>query len=303
LALREHPRRGDVTARLVELDPRIAAAARQCAAAAGLAQVEVVTGDAAQTGVYTGLVPASLVLACGVFGNITDGDVARTIRCCTGLCAPGGTVVWTRARREPDLIPQICDWFAAEGFALVGVSEPGTGWAVGAHRFEEQSTTLPDQKMFTFAGYDVLGRAATAIRTCEDGSGLRQRGQDVLSRAAPRSVREERDWRPRKCEAALPGLDDELGGRSPDRGRTAMRGRTAAPDEQGAGHRSERRREDQDRLQAAGYPGSVAPDRLRAPGDPAADPGQPGPDLLDPGYLLVPGEPGKDGEQRDQAGI
>jgi hypothetical protein len=156
LALREHPRRGDVTARLVELDPRIAAAARQCAAAAGLAQVEVVTGDAAQTGVYAGLVPASLVLACGVFGNITDGDVARTIRCCTGLCAPGGTVVWTRARREPDLIPQICDWFAAEGFALVGVSEPGTGWAVGAHRFEGQSTTLPDQKMFTFVGYDVL---------------------------------------------------------------------------------------------------------------------------------------------------
>lgn len=148
--LREHPRRRDVTARLVELDPRNAAAARQRAAAAGLTQVEVVTGDAAQTGVYTGLVPANLVLACGVFGNITDEDVARTIRCCTGLCAPGGTVVWTRGRREPDLVPQICDWFAAEGFALVGVSEPGTRWAVGAHRFEGKSRPLPDQKMFTF---------------------------------------------------------------------------------------------------------------------------------------------------------
>ncbi len=122
--LREHPRRRDVTARLVELDPRNAAAARQRAADAGLTQVEVVTGDAAQPGVYAGLIPASLVLACGVFGNITDEDVARTIRCCTGLCAPGGTVVWTRGRREPDLVPQICDWFAAEGFALVGMSEP-----------------------------------------------------------------------------------------------------------------------------------------------------------------------------------
>ena len=120
--LREHPRRRDVAARLVELDPRNAAAARQRAAAAGLAQVEVVTGDAAQTGAYAGLIPAGLVLACGVFGNITDGDVARTIRCCAGLCAPGGTVVWTRGRREPDLIPQICDWFAAECFALAGVS-------------------------------------------------------------------------------------------------------------------------------------------------------------------------------------
>ena len=122
--LREHPRRGDVTARLVELDPRNAAAARQLAADAGLTQVEVVTGDAAQTDVYAGLVPASLVLACGVFGNITDEDVARTIRCCAGLCAPGGTVVWTRGRGEPDLVPQICDWFAAEGFELLGVSEP-----------------------------------------------------------------------------------------------------------------------------------------------------------------------------------
>jgi ubiquinone/menaquinone biosynthesis C-methylase UbiE len=162
--LREHPRRRDVTARLVELDPRNAAAARQRAADAGLSQVEVVTADAAQAGVYAGLIPAGLVLACGVFGNITDEDVARTIRCCTGLCAPGGTVVWTRGRREPDLVRQICDWFAAEGFALVGVSEPvgvseavgtpgpGKRWAVGAHRFEGQPRTLPDQKMFTFAG-------------------------------------------------------------------------------------------------------------------------------------------------------
>jgi hypothetical protein len=162
--LREHPRRRDVAARLVELDPRNAAAARQRAAAAGLTQVEVVTGDAAQTGAYAGLIPAGLVLACGVFGNITDGDVARTIRCCAGLCAPGGTVVWTRGRGEPDLVPQICDWFAAEGFALVGVSEPvgapdpRTRWAVGAHRFGGPSRTLPDQKMFTFAGRDVLNR-------------------------------------------------------------------------------------------------------------------------------------------------
>jgi hypothetical protein len=162
--LRAHPRRRDVAARLVELDPRNAAAARQRAAAAGLTQVEVVTGDATQTGAYAGLIPAGLVLACGVFGNITDGDVARTIRCCAGLCAPGGTVVWTRGRGEPDLVPQICDWFAAEGFALVGVSEPvgapdpRTHWAVGAHRFGGPSRTLPDQKMFTFAGRDVLKR-------------------------------------------------------------------------------------------------------------------------------------------------
>jgi hypothetical protein len=157
--LRDHPRGGDVTARLVELDPRNTETARHLAAAAGLAQVEVVTGDAAQTDAYAGLVPASLVLACGVFGNITDEDIVRTIRCCTGLCAAGGTVIWTRGRREPDMIPQICDWFAAEGFELVGVSEPGTRWGVGAHRFAGTPTPLPaGEQMFTFVGYDVLRR-------------------------------------------------------------------------------------------------------------------------------------------------
>ena len=164
--LRDHPRRRDVTARLVELDPGLAAAARQRAAEAGLSQVEVVTGDAAQTSVYAGLIPASLVLACGVFGNITDADVSRTIRCCAGLCAPGGTVVWTRGRGEPDLIPQICDWFAAEGFALVDVSEPGTRWGVGAHRFGGPSRPLPDQKMFTFDGRDVPGPDRGRGRGC-----------------------------------------------------------------------------------------------------------------------------------------
>ena len=76
------------------------------------------------------------MLACGVFGNITDEDVARTIRCCAGLCATGGTVVWDSAgAREPDLVPQICEWFAAEDFELLGVSGAGDQGGVGAHRF------------------------------------------------------------------------------------------------------------------------------------------------------------------------
>ena len=158
--LREHPRAPDVTARLVELDPHNAAIARQSAADAGLTQVEVVTGDAARTDLYAGLVPARLVLACGVFGNITDEDVARTIRYCAGLCAAGGTVVWTRGRGEPDLIPQICEWFAAEGFELLGVSEPGTRWGVGAHRFAGTPRPLPaGEQMFTFVGHDQLRRS------------------------------------------------------------------------------------------------------------------------------------------------
>lgn len=40
-----HPRRAEVTARLVELEPRNAAAARQRAAAAGLPLVDVLAGE------------------------------------------------------------------------------------------------------------------------------------------------------------------------------------------------------------------------------------------------------------------
>ena len=116
-----HPRGADVTARLVELDRRNAAAALDLAAAAGLAQVEVILADAAEPAAYAGLVPADLVLACGVFGNITDADVRQTIQRLPQLCAAGGTVIWTRGRWAPDLIPQICDWLAERASRTVAV--------------------------------------------------------------------------------------------------------------------------------------------------------------------------------------
>jgi hypothetical protein len=37
------------------------------------------------------MVPADLVLAWGVFGNITDEDIERTIEACTQVCRSGGT--------------------------------------------------------------------------------------------------------------------------------------------------------------------------------------------------------------------
>ncbi len=150
-ALAGHPRRADVKARLVELDERNATIARQSAAAAGLDGVEVVTGDAALISNYAGLVPAYLVLVCGVFGNMTDADVERTIGYCRQLCAHGGTVVWTRGRFEPDLVPQICEWFAGHGFEELWVSEPGVGYGAGAHRFTASPEPLEaGARMFIF---------------------------------------------------------------------------------------------------------------------------------------------------------
>lgn len=144
-------------ARLVELDPRNAEGARRAAAEAGLRGVEVVTGDAAATRHYVDLAPAQLVVMCGVFGNITDADVQRVLDRCTGLCATGGTLVWTRHRQPPDLVPRICEWLAERGFEQRWLSEPNAGFGVGVHRFAGEPRLLAaDESMFTFRGYRAL---------------------------------------------------------------------------------------------------------------------------------------------------
>lgn len=150
--LADHPRRADVRARLVELDERNTAVARQLAAG-----VEVVTADASVTDHYLDMVPANLVLVCGVFGNITDEDVRRTVGFCTQLCDTGGTVVWTRHRDAPDRVPLICEWFEERGFERQWVSDPAEAFGVGVHRFTGRPRPLvAGIRMFTFVGYDKL---------------------------------------------------------------------------------------------------------------------------------------------------
>jgi hypothetical protein len=152
--LPEHARASDVRGRLVELDPQLAARARAVAPAT----IDVVCGDAATTDVYAGAVPADLVLVCGVFGNIRDDDIERTIHTLPSLCAPGARVIWTRHRRPPDRTVDIRRWFSAAGFeerAFSGHAEFLFG--VGVH----QLTRAPDPyaggvHMFEFVGYDSL---------------------------------------------------------------------------------------------------------------------------------------------------
>jgi hypothetical protein len=166
--LADHPRAGDVTARLVEWDEANAADARQAAAAAGLDRVGVVCDDAASTVLYADLVPADLVLVCGVFGNITDADVYRTIDHCPQLCATGGTLVWTRHRKEPDLVPLICDRLESRGFERLTVSDADQPFGAGAHRFTGQPEPLVSTRLFSFVGYDVLDPSTSGT----DGTGI-----------------------------------------------------------------------------------------------------------------------------------
>jgi hypothetical protein len=146
--LATHPCGRDVRGRLVELDPELAAAAR----AAAPPSIEVLTADAGDPTASAGAVPADLLLLCGIFGNVPDEDIQRTVAAVPSLLATGGTVIWTRHRREPDLTPQVRAWFAAAGVAETAfVAAPGTGWAVGAGVLHAPSTPLDGaRRLFTF---------------------------------------------------------------------------------------------------------------------------------------------------------
>jgi hypothetical protein len=156
--LPDHPRRADLTAVLVELNPANAQGARDRAAAAGLGNVQVREADAAVVANYADALPADVLLLCGIFGNVTDEDIRRTAAAAAAMCRQGGTVIWTRHRREPDLTPAIRGWFADAGFDEVafekGPTTTMTGVGVGRLRAadagQSAASSLPATPLFTF---------------------------------------------------------------------------------------------------------------------------------------------------------
>jgi hypothetical protein len=155
--LEHHHRACDVTALLVEQHPTLSAAARERAADLP-ADVHVVTGDAAFADRYSGVVPIDLLLLCGVFGNIPAGDIERTVDALPALCGPGATVIWTRHRRPPDLVPAVLGWFEAAGFDQIFLDESADGGVcVGGHRYagrERESTPGSRHRLFRFVQAD-----------------------------------------------------------------------------------------------------------------------------------------------------
>jgi len=161
-----HRAAAGVKGRLVELDPRLAAEARRRCAQLGLGDTEIVVGDAGTTRAYEGATPADLVLACGVFGNISDRDIERTVRALPMLCAPDATVIWTRHRRPPDITPVIRGWFRDAGFEEIAFEPvPDSPGSVGVARLT--STPAPFRRRRLFRFHRPRRRAS--------GSGLRHR--------------------------------------------------------------------------------------------------------------------------------
>jgi hypothetical protein len=151
--LAEHPRGNDVTALLVELDPRNAELATEAAQAAGLRHLRVSCADAAFTDNYARAAPADIVLACGIFGNITHADIENTVRHLPMLCAPGAIVLWTRGRwKDNDPTPKIRQWFDESGFEELSFDAPDDLlYSVGANRYRAEPRALePGVTLFTF---------------------------------------------------------------------------------------------------------------------------------------------------------
>jgi Putative methyltransferase len=149
-----HPRRDDVTAVLVEYDPHNVAVAAERAAAENLSAVQVREADAGLVSNYADALPADVLLLCGIFGNVSEADIHRTVAASASMCAAGATVLWTRHRRAPDLTREVRSWFAAAGFTEVAFYSPPTGTliGVGVNRLtQSRGSQLPAERLFSFS--------------------------------------------------------------------------------------------------------------------------------------------------------
>lgn len=91
-----------------------------------------------------------------MLGNISEADIANTIRHLPRLCAPGATVIWTRHRHPPDLTPYIRETFEQASFGEL-TFEDSPPFGVGANCLLGSPQPFEGGiRLFEFVGYDVL---------------------------------------------------------------------------------------------------------------------------------------------------
>jgi hypothetical protein len=150
--LATHPRGDDAHALLVELDEGNVRWARERATQLSV-PCEIVQADAAESALYTNFRPAWLAVVCGVFGNISDDDIQATIGAMATMVRAGGSVVWTRHRLEPNLVPSIRQWFHDSGFEEAEYEDVvDSSAAVGRHRLVNPTVNAVPEQLFEFFG-------------------------------------------------------------------------------------------------------------------------------------------------------
>jgi len=119
--------------------------ARRSVTHANLRHVEVRQADAGYVASFADVLPAHVLLLCGIFGNISDLDIDRTIEATSMLCSAGGTVIWTRHRQAPDHTDHIRQVFQTNGFDEVAFESPDTAGltGVGVNRLREPQPSQP----------------------------------------------------------------------------------------------------------------------------------------------------------------
>jgi hypothetical protein len=149
LARRRPEQRPTVT--LVEIDPVLAAAATERAAAAGV-DVTVLVADAGSRSTWEHVLPVDLLTLCGIFGNVSDDDIRTCIDAALSMLTPNGTVVWTRgSSNDVDLRPVVRQWFRDAGFDEIGFDGGAAGYGVGANRAPSTRTGVAlASHLFTF---------------------------------------------------------------------------------------------------------------------------------------------------------
>jgi len=138
---------------LIELDPKLTDELLVRVQAANIPQdLKIIQADASQTYTYKNNLPADLILICGVFGNIAEDDIAKTIENLPKLCKQGTRVIWTRHLRAPDRTKMIRDVFHNNGFnELSFVTTNDNSYGVGTQMFTSSTPAIGENvTMFRF---------------------------------------------------------------------------------------------------------------------------------------------------------
>jgi hypothetical protein len=116
---------------LIEKDPVLAETARRTATDRQLDGVTVITGDAGEPVLFGTAHPVDLLLLCGIFGNVAEDDIKKTVAATPALLRDYGTVIWTRGSTSPDLRPLIRRWFEEAGLREIAFESEPAGYGVG----------------------------------------------------------------------------------------------------------------------------------------------------------------------------
>lgn len=155
--LANHPRTEDVYARLVEINPQLVERGRATIESLGLTkQIEFINGDATAAANYVGVVPADIVIVCGIFGNLADeNELNRLLGNLGFLSKKDAFILWTRGHSNGIAYSEtVRKYFREFGFEEVNFKLTATGdMGVGIHRYLGENVAVSkEQQLFVFSG-------------------------------------------------------------------------------------------------------------------------------------------------------